>query len=239
MAEGDSENAIEEANNKWGEPLRLAFIYQEYCTNSRWCQFLLTKANKVADGLAKQGIRQSRWKGKKRIKKMTQIGQKFSTRTEKERRNDLLHHDNNFTNLKVSHKSKALSQGECYWMKRRFSRSPPASLNVEINCSNVANIEGIQKCIKAQSSERLFWIGVPVISNRLGMTKRCSSTLYKTCKSFEKAIKSSFNSRNCTNYSFSTYSGHMTWVTNYSFFTEKWWSKADAHYRTKNIANYS
>lgn len=45
---------------------------------------------------------------------MTQIGQKFSMRTEKERRNDLLHHDNNFTNLKVSHKSQALSQGECY-----------------------------------------------------------------------------------------------------------------------------
>lgn len=60
VVEGDSENAIEEANNKRGEPLRLAFIYQEYCTNSRWCQFLLTKANNVADGLAKQGICQSR-----------------------------------------------------------------------------------------------------------------------------------------------------------------------------------
>lgn len=58
----------------------------------------------------------------------------------------------------------------------------PASLNVERNCSRVPKITGIQKCINAQSSVRLFWIGVPVISNRLGITKFSLRTLYKTCK---------------------------------------------------------
>jgi hypothetical protein len=56
----------------------------------------------------------------------------------------------------------------------------PASLNVERNSSSFPNIEGKQKCIKAHNSERLFWIGVPVSSRRLGMMKRCSRTLYST-----------------------------------------------------------
>lgn len=56
------------------------------------------------------------------------------------------------------------------WQVRTLpDEGSPASLNVARNLSSFPKTEGIQKCIKAQSSVRLFWIGVPVISNRLGM----------------------------------------------------------------------
>lgn len=62
----------------------------------------------------------------------------------------------------------------------KLHEASPASLNDERNFSNVPNTKGIQKRIKAQSSVRLFCIGVPVISNFLGIRKRSSRTLYKT-----------------------------------------------------------
>lgn len=65
--------------------------------------------------------------------------------------------------------------------RRKPDEGSPTSLKVERNCSSVPNTEGIQKCIKAQSSERLFWMGVPVINNRLGIRKRSMRTLYRTC----------------------------------------------------------